>query len=122
MYLGYYFVFRMETGHCQQFLTFETMTLFKSTKNKLTKDENGGNVSRLEINEAVLVDYNIVNNDYQQDSRVLYIFVPHKLFGQLLDISPKNLYFGKHLYFLYIEVWIADQNSKPLETEDNIKL
>ena len=83
----------METGYCLQFLTFETMKLFKSTKNKLTKDENGGNVSRLEINEAVLVDYNIVNNDYQQDSRVLYIFVPNKLFGQLLDISPKNLYF-----------------------------
>ena len=45
----------------------------------------------LEITEVILIHCNIVNNDYQQDSRVLYTFVPNKSFGQLLDISPKKL-------------------------------
>ena len=52
----------------------------KSTKSKITKDENGENVPRLEITEVVLVHCNIANNDYQQDSRVLYTFVPKKSF------------------------------------------
>ena len=61
------------------------MTLFGSTENKITKDKNGENVPNLEITEVVLVHCNIVNNDYQQDSRVLYIFVPNKPFGSLLE-------------------------------------
>ena len=66
-----------------------------STKRKITKDENGENVPHLEITKVVLIHCNIANNDYQQTSKVLYIFVPNKSFGQLLDISPKNfiLYF-----------------------------
>ena len=62
------------------------MKLLGSTKNKITKDKNGENVPHLEIMEVVLVHCNIVKNDYQQDSRVLYKFVPNKSFGQLLDI------------------------------------
>ena len=62
------------------------MKLFGSTKSKITKDKNGENVPHLEITEVVLIHCNIVNNDYQQDSRVLYTFVPNKSFGQLLDI------------------------------------
>ena len=67
---------------------------------------------------------NIVNNDYQQDLRVLYAFVPNKLFGQLLDISPKNFIFLKTFdsEFLYIELWITDQNSKAVEIEDKINI
>ena len=57
--------------------------LLGSTKNKITKDENGENVPHLESSEVVLVHCNIVNNDHQQDSRVLYTFVPNKLFGHL---------------------------------------
>ena len=68
----------------------ETIKLLESTKSKTTKDKNGENVPHLEITEVVLVHCNIVNNDYQQDSRVLYTFVPNKSFGQLLDISPKK--------------------------------
>ena len=78
----------------------------------------GKNVSKnLEIAEVVLVHCNIVNNDYQHDSRVLYTFVPNKTFGQLLDISSKNFVFLKtfHWEFSYIEVWFTDQNSEPLE-------
>ena len=56
-------------------------------------------MSHLEINEVVLIEYcNIVNNDYQERSRVLYTFVPNNSFGQLLDISPKAfIYFKKIL-------------------------
>ena len=50
-----------------------------STKNKITKDENGENGPHLEIAEVVLVHCNIVNNYYQQDSRVLYTFIPNEL-------------------------------------------
>ena len=57
------------------------MKLLGSIKNKITKDENGENVLHLEITEVILVHCNIVNNDYRQDSRVLYMFVPNKPFG-----------------------------------------
>ena len=59
------------------------------------------------------------DNYIQQDSRVLYTFVPNKPFGQLLDISPKNLILLKtfNSAFLCIELWFTDQNSKPLEIE-----
>ena len=67
-----------------------------STENKITKDKNGENVPHLEITEIVLVHCNIVNNDYQQDSRVLYMFVPNKLFGSLLEISQIKHIFLKH--------------------------
>ena len=56
----------------------------------MTKNKNGENMPYLEITKVVLVYCNIVNNNYQQNSRVMSTFVPNKLFGQLLDISPKN--------------------------------
>ena len=78
----------------------------------------------LEITEVVLVHCDIVNNDYQQDSRVLYTFVPNKLFGSLLEISPTNHIFFKIFNSEYdeIKVWFTDQNSQPLEMEDRINL
>ena len=71
------------------------MKLPISTKSKITKDKNSENMPHLQIAEVVLIHCNIVNNDYQQDSRALYTFVPTKSFGQLLDISSKNLIFLK---------------------------
>ena len=64
------------------------MKLLGSTENKITKDKNGKSVPHLVITQVVLVHYNIANNDYQQDLRVLYTSVPNKPFGSLLDISP----------------------------------
>ena len=58
----------------------EKIKLFGSTRNKITEDKKGENVPHLEITEVVLVLFDIVNNDYQQDSRVLHIFVPNKSF------------------------------------------
>ena len=66
------------------------MKLLGSTENKITRDKNGENVSHLEITEVVLVHCNLVNNDYQHYSRMLYTFVPNKPFGSLLEISSKN--------------------------------
>ena len=68
------------------------MKLLENTKTKITKNENGENIPHVEIIEVILVHYNIVKNDYQQDSRVLYTFVPNKSFNQLIDISLKILY------------------------------
>ena len=80
------------------------MKLLGSTKSKTTKDENGENVPHLDFTEIVLIHCDFVNNDYQQDSRVLYIFVPNKSFGHLSNISPKNFIFLKtfNSEFLYI--------------------
>ena len=82
--------FKIKNWYSLELLTPETMKLLGSTENKITKDKNGENVPHLEITEVVLVHCNIVNNDNQQDSRVLYTFVPNKPFGSLLDISPTN--------------------------------
>ena len=71
----------------------ETMKLLRSTKSKITKDENGENAPHLEITEVVLVHCNIISNNSQQDSRFFNEIVSNKSFGQLLDISPKNFIF-----------------------------
>ena len=73
--------FKIKSGHSLELLTQETMKLLGSTTNKIAKDENGENVPHLEITEVVLVHCNIVNNDYEQNSRVLYTSVPNKSFG-----------------------------------------
>ena len=100
------------------------MKLLGSAENKITKDKNGENAPHLEITEVVLVHCNIVNNDCQQDSRVLYTFIPNKPFGSLFEVSPTNHIFLKTLNseFQTIEVWFTDQNSHPLQTEDRINL
>ena len=93
------------------------MKLLGSTKDKITKDKNSKNVAHLEITEVVLVHCNIVNNDYEQDSSLLYAFVPNKPFGSLLGISPTNHIFLKTFNSECdeIKVWFTDQNSHPLE-------
>ena len=70
------------------------MILLGSTKNKIIKDKYRENVPHLEITEEALVHGNIVNNNYQQDSRVLYTFVPHKPFGSLLGFRQQFLFFN----------------------------
>ena len=97
------------------------MKLLGSTESKITKNKNGENVPHLEV---VLVHCDLVNNDYQQDSRILYTFVPNKTFGSLLEISPKNHVFLKtfNSEFQEINIWFTDQTSKPLEVEDRINV
>ena len=78
--------FRIKAPYYLDLLMLEMIRLVERTKSKITKDENGEDLLCLKITEVLLVHCNIVNNDYQQDSRVLYTFVSNKSFGQLLDI------------------------------------
>ena len=71
------------------------MKLLGSTKSKITENKNGQNVIHFEITEVVLIHCNIVHNDYQQNSRVLYTFVPNKSYRRLLDVSQKVFTFLK---------------------------
>ena len=119
--------FKIKKGYSLELLTKETMKLLGSTENKITKDKNGENVPHLEITEVVLVvlvHCNMINDDYQEDSRVLYTFVPNEPFGSLLQISPANHIFLKTFNSKYDEVivWFTDQNSQLLEVEDRINL
>ena len=116
--------FKIKTGHHLKLLTPETMDLIGSTKSKITKNKNGENVPLLEITEVVLKHCNVVNNSDEQNSRVLYTFVPNQSFGQLLNISPENFIFLKTFdsEFSQIDVWFTDQNSKALEIEDKINI
>ena len=82
--------FKIKNGYYFELLIPETMKLLGSTESKITKDKNGKKISHLDIVELVLVQCNFVNNDYQQDSRILYTFVPNKPFGSLLEISSTN--------------------------------
>ena len=99
------------------------MKLLGITESKITKDKNGENVLHLEAVELVLVHCNLVNNDYQQDSRILYTFVRNKTLSSLLQISPTNHVFLKTFIseFQEVKIWFTDQTSKPLELEDKIK-
>ena len=99
------------------------MKLLGSTKNK-TNDKNGENVPHFEITEVVLVHCDTVNNDYQQDSQILYTLVPKEPLGSLLQTSPTNHVFLKTFNTEYdeIKVWFTDQNGQTLEIEDRINL
>ena len=100
------------------------MKLLGSTKDTIDADKNSENVSRLENVEAVLLHCNLVNNSYQQHSRVLFTFVPNKQYGQLISISPNSLIFLKTMNteFSEIEKWFTDQNNNALEIEDNVDI
>ena len=100
------------------------MKLLGNTENKMTKDKNSENVPHLEVVELVLVHCNLVKNNYQQNSRILYTFVLNKTFGSLLEISPPNHVFLKtfNSEFREIKIWFTDQINKPLEIEDKINI
>ena len=115
---------KVKDGYSLELLAPEKMKLLGSTKSKIIKDKNSENVPYLEITEVVFVHCNIVSNDYQQDSRVIYTFVPNKPFGSLLKNSPKYYIFLKtfNSEFRDIELCFTDQNSQPLEIEERINL
>ena len=116
--------FKIKNGYYLELLTTETMKLLGSTESKITKDKNGENVPHLEVVELVSVHCNLGNNDYQEDSRILFTFVPDKIFGSLLEISPTNHVFSKRFNseFQEVKVWFTYQTSKPLEPEDKINI
>ena len=102
--------FKIKNGYSLEIVTPETMKLLRSTENKITRDKNSENVLHLEITEVVLVHYNSVNNDYQQDSRVLYTFVPNKPFGSLLEVSPTSHIFLKTFSSEFQTIGVSQKN------------
>ena len=117
-------MFNVKTGYKLELLSKETMKLLGSTKDTIDADKNSENVPRLENIEVVLVHCNLVNNSYQQASRVLFTFVANKQYSQLISISPNSLIFLKTMNteFSEIEIWFTDQNNNSLEIEDNVNI
>ena len=115
---------KIKKGYYLQLLTPETIKLLESNDSEINNDKNGANVSHLEVVELLLVHCNFVNNDYQEDSRILYTFAPNKPYGSLLKISPRHHIFLKtfNSEFQEIKVWFTDQTSKPLEVKNRINL
>ena len=100
------------------------MKLLGSTKKDADKEKDGEDVPKLESVEVVLMHCNQANNSYQQASIVLFTFVPNKQFGQLITILPHLLTMLKtaKAEFQSIQVWITDQNNRPLEIEDSVNI
>ena len=117
-------VFKRKTGYRLELLSPEIMKLLGSTKKDVDKDNDGEDVPKLESVEIVLMHCNLVNNSYQQASKVLFTFVPNKQFGQLITISPHILTMLKttNAEFQSIQVWFTDQNNRPFEIEDNVNI
>ena len=101
-----------------------TMALLGSSSNINDTDKDREKFPKLENFEVVLVHCNLVNNSYQQSSKVLFTFVPDKQYGQLMNISPHSLTMLRtaNAEFSFIEVWFIDQNNGSLEMEDNVNV
>ena len=117
-------VFEIKTGCKLELLTEKTMQLLGSSKKVIYRNNNGELVPKLETVEVVLVHCNLVNNNYQQASKVLFTFVPNKQFGQLITITPHSPTMLKtaNAEFSVNEIWFTDQNNRPLEIEDNVNI
>ena len=115
-------VSEIKTGYKLELLTPETMKSIEKGKKDSEKDKEGENVPKLEYVEVVLVHCNLVKNDYQHASKVLFSFIPNQQFRQLINISPHSLTMMNTINteFSFVEVWFTDQVSKALETEDNV--
>ena len=105
-------VFKIKTGYKLELLSKETVKLLGSTKDIIDSDKNSENVPRLENLEIVLVHCNLVNNSYQQHSRVLFTFVPHSL----IFLKTMNTEFSE------IDIWFTNQNNNALEIEENVNI
>ena len=117
-------VLKVKTGYKLELLYAETMKLLGSTKKDVNKDKDGEDVPKLESVEVVLVHCNLVNNSYQQASKLLFTFVPKKQFGQLITISSHLLTMLKSTdsEFQSIQVWFTDQNNRPLQINDIVNI
>ena len=100
------------------------MQLLGSSRKDIDKNKDGEIVPRLETAEVVLVHCNLVNNNYQQASKILFTFVPNKKFDQLITITPHSLTMLKitNAEFSFIEIWFTDQINRPLEIEYNVNI
>ena len=100
------------------------MRLLGSSSDTIDGDKNSELVLKLESVDLVLVHCNLVNNSYQQASKVLFTFVPNKKYGQLITVSPETLIMLKtvNTEFSFIEIWFTDQDNRPLEIVDSVNI
>ena len=117
-------IFKIKSGYKLELLSKETMALLGSSSNAIDRDKDGELVPKLEVVEVFLVHCNLVNNNYQQASKLLFPFVPNKQFGQLITITPDSPTMLKttKAEFSFIQIWFTDQNNRPLEIEDNVNI
>ena len=117
-------VFKIKSGYKLELLSKETVRLLESSADTIDGDKNSELVPKLESVDLVLVHCNLVNNSYQQVSKVLFTFVPNKKYGQLITVSPETLIMLKAVNtgFSFIEIWFTDQDNKPLEIEDSVNI
>ena len=115
-------VFKLKSGYKLELLSKETMKLSGSLSDTIDGDKNSELVPKLESVDLVLVHCNLVNNSYEQASKVLFTFVPNKKYGQLITVSPETLIILKtvNTEFSFIEIWFTDQDNRPLEIEDTV--
>ena len=114
-------VFKIKSECKLELLSKETMKLLGSSTDTIDGNKNSELVPKLESVDLVLVHCNLVNDSYQQASKVLFTFVPNKKYGQLVTVSPETLIMLKtvNTEFSFIEIWFTDQDDRPLEIEDS---
>ena len=117
-------VSKIKSGYKLELLSKETMRLLGSLTDTIDGDKNSELVPKFKSVDLVLVHCNLVNNSYQQVSKVLFTFVPNKKYGQLIIVSPHSLIMLKtvNTEFLFIEIWFTDQDNRPLEIEDSVNI
>ena len=108
----------------QNYKHLKTTKFFGSIKETADKTKNGEKIINLEVFQVVLVQYDLVDNQYQQQSEVLYFFTPNKSYAYLLNVEPINLLFLKtsNTGFDEIITTFTDQNDRPLKIEDKVNL
>ena len=118
------FALKIRSGYKFELLSKETMRLLGSLTDTIDRDKNSELVPKLESVDLVLVHCNLVNNSYQQASKVLFTFVPNEKHGQLITISPNSLIMLKTINteFSFIEIWFTDQDNRSLEIEDSVNI
>ena len=117
-------VFKVKAGYKLELLSKETMRLLGSSADTIDGDKNSELVPKLESVDLFLVHCNLVNNSYQQVSKVLFTFVCNKKYGQLITVSLETLIMLKtvNTEFSFTEIWFTDQDNKPLEIEDSVNI
>ena len=96
-------VCKTKDGYKLELQTPEAKKLFGNTRKLIDKTKNGENVPSLEVVEVILVQWYLVDNQYQQKSKVLYTFTPDKSYAYLLNVEPSNLMFLKTCNAVFVE-------------------
>ena len=115
--------FKIKTGYKLELLTKETQRLLGDGP-LIDKGKNSKNVPQLDQVEYVLLHCNLLENEYLQNSQLLYELVPDKKFGQLISVNPPVFIQCKtsDTLFYYIEIWFTDQNNKSLQIGDKVSV